>query len=133
LSIFSSASAGRCQLEGDWLVVAECCSEMTINEFQKLIEDIYYHKDSARGLPSTFMWLIEEVGELSQALRSSNPDELAEEFADVLAWLATTASIAGIDLDEAAQKYANGCPKCGHTPCDCPEPAGYNPGQQQAQ
>ena len=105
---------------------------MTINEFQTLIEDIYYNKDSARGLPSTFMWFIEEVGELAQALRGGNRDQLAEEFADVLAWLATTASIAGVDLDEAAQKYASGCPKCGQTPCNCPEPAGCNPGQQQA-
>ncbi len=105
---------------------------MTINEFQSLIEDIYYNKDSARGLPSTFMWFIEEVGELAQALRSSNPDELAEEFADVLAWLATTASIAGVDLQQAAQKYASGCPKCGQTPCNCPEPTGRHPGQQQA-
>jgi len=105
---------------------------MTINQFQSLIEGIYYQKDSARGLPSTFMWFIEEVGELAQALRSGSPDELAEEFADVLAWLATTASIADVDLDEAAQKYARGCPKCGQTPCTCPEPAGSNPEQWQA-
>ena len=100
---------------------------MTINQFQNLIEDIYYNKDNARGLPSTFMWFIEEVGELSQALRGGNPDELAEEFADVLAWLATTASIAGVDLDQAVQKYASGCPKCGQTTCTCPEPSGSNP------
>jgi len=105
---------------------------MTINEFQRLIEDIYYNKDSTRGLTSTFMWFIEEVGELAQALRSGSPNELAEEFADVLVWLATTASIAGVDLDEAAQKYARGCPKCGQTPCNCPEPAGRHPRQQQA-
>jgi len=105
---------------------------MTINKFQSLIEDIYYNKDSTRGLSSTFMWFIEEVGELAQALRSSKHDELAEEFADVLAWLATTASIAGIDLEQAVQKYANGCPKCGQTPCNCPEPAGRDPRQQQA-
>ncbi len=104
---------------------------MTINEFQRLIEDIYYNKDSTRGLTSTFMWFIEEVGELAQALRSSSPNELTEEFADVLAWLATTASIAGVDLDEAAQKYARGCPKCGQTPCNCPEPAGRHPRQPQ--
>ena len=76
------------------------------------------------------MWFIEEVGELAQVLRSGSPDELAEEFADVLAWLATTASIAGVDLDEVAQKYANGCPKCGHIPCNCPEPAGCAPEQR---
>ena len=114
------------------MVAAEHCGNMTITEFQSLIEDIYYNKDSARGLPSTFMWFIEEVGELAQALRSGSPSELTEEFADVLAWLATTASIAGVNLDEAAHRYANGCPKCGQTPCTCPEPAGRNPEQQQA-
>ncbi len=102
---------------------------MTINEFQSLIEDIYYNKDSMRGLPSTFMWFIEEVGELAQALRGGNRDELAEEFADVLAWLATTASIAGVNLEQATQKYASGCPKCGQIPCNCPEPAGCSPRQ----
>jgi len=95
-----------------------------------LIEDIYYNKFSTRGLPSTFMWFIEEVGGLAQALRGGNRDELAEEFADVLAWLATTASIAGVDLEQAVQKYASGCPKCGQTPCNCPEPAGCNPQQR---
>jgi NTP pyrophosphatase (non-canonical NTP hydrolase) len=39
----------------------------------------------------------------------------------VLAWLATLASIAEIDLEAAAkQKYAAGCPRCRATPCACP-------------
>ena len=95
---------------------------MTIGEFQKLIEEIYYDKDSERGLEGTFMWLVEEIGELAQTLRSGNHNQLSEEFSDVLAWLATTASISGVDLEQAAQKYANGCPKCGQQPCICPEP-----------
>lgn len=98
-------------------------STMTIREFQQLIERIYYDRDSSRGLAPTFMWLVEEVGELARALRSGEPRQLADEFSDVLAWLATTASIAGIDLEQATQKYANGCPKCGQAPCACPEPA----------
>lgn len=98
-------------------------TRMTIREFQQLIERIYYDRDSGRGLAPTFMWLVEEVGELAQALRSGNQQQLADEFSDVLAWLATTASIAGIDLEQATQKYANGCPKCGQTPCACPKPA----------
>lgn len=93
---------------------------MHIAEFQRLIEDIYYEKDSARGLAGTHMWFAEEVGELTRALRRGRREELEGEFADVLAWLATLASIAGIDLERAAAgKYAEGCPRCAATPCSC--------------
>lgn len=95
---------------------------MTIAEFQKGIEDIYYAKDSARGMEATFMWFVEEVGELSEALRSGTPEQVRGEFADVAAWLSTLASIAGVDLEQAVgEKYSNGCPKCGATPCECGE------------
>ncbi len=97
---------------------------MHIQEFQKLIEDIYYARDSARGLERTFGWFVEEVGELSRALlRRKDPTgrNIREEFADVLAWLATLASIEGISLEDAArEKYARGCPRCSSTPCACP-------------
>jgi len=93
---------------------------MRIREFQKRIEEIYYEKDSARGLAGTHMWFCEEVGELTRALRRNKEDELAGEFADVLAWLSTLASIAGIDLEDVARaKYGEGCPRCAATPCTC--------------
>lgn len=93
---------------------------MTIAQFQKLIEDIYFEKDNSRGMERTFMWLVEEVGELSEALRSGTPEQLRGEFADVAAWLSTLASIAGVDLEQAVtDKYSRGCPKCGGTPCRC--------------
>ena len=93
---------------------------MRISEFQKLIEDIYYERDAGRGLAGTHMWFCEEVGELTRALRRNQRDELEGEFADVLAWLSTLASIAGIDLQAAAaKKYAEGCPRCASTPCAC--------------
>ena len=93
---------------------------MTIHEFQQLIRDIYFDKDSGRGLDATFLWFIEEVGELSRALKRRSKQEQAEEFADVLAWLTTMASIQGIDLEAAArEKYERGCPKCHQTPCGC--------------
>lgn len=96
---------------------------MKIDEFQKKIEEIYFEKDSRRGLSGTFMWFAEEVGELSRALRRKNRDELEGEFADCLAWLSTLASIAGVDLDQAAcRKYEDGCPRCRAIPCSCPEP-----------
>lgn len=95
---------------------------MKISEFQKNIEDIYFTKDSDRGLLGTFAWFVEEVGELSRELRSQkNKKELQDEFADVLAWLSTLASITGIDLEESAKKYADGCPKCHEIPCICDE------------
>ena len=96
---------------------------MRISEFQKLIEDIYLSRDKARGRDATFVWFVEEIGELARALaRPRDPDgmNLREEFADVLAWLSTLASMEGIDLEAAAaEKYRSGCPKCRSTPCTC--------------
>lgn len=95
---------------------------MRIREFQKLIEDIYFKKDSMRGLMGTFAWFVEEVGELSRELREgNNRQNLQEEFADVLAWLCTLASLVHVDLEEAVEKYRNGCPKCKNVPCICQE------------
>jgi len=93
---------------------------MRIQDFQRRIEEIYHARDSARGLAGTHMWFCEEVGELTRALRRGERRELEGEFADVLAWLATLASIAGVDLEAAArEKYAAGCPRCARTPCAC--------------
>jgi NTP pyrophosphatase (non-canonical NTP hydrolase) len=94
---------------------------MTLREFQRLIRDTFGAKDSRRGIDGTFMWFMEEVGELAAALRGREDLEItAAEFADVLAWLATLANAAGVDLEEAVRsKYAAGCPGCGQVPCVC--------------
>jgi len=93
---------------------------LTLNDLQRLIRDIYDAKDRRRGVEGTFMWLMEEVGELAVALRSGTPREQSEEFADVLAWLATLANVAGVELDAAVvSKYGEGCPGCRQTPCAC--------------
>jgi NTP pyrophosphatase (non-canonical NTP hydrolase) len=94
---------------------------LTLRDLQALIRRMYGDKDEARGVEGTFMWLMEEVGELSAALRDgSPPDELAKEFADVLAWLTTIANVAGVDLDAAIRlKYGAGCPGCGEWVCTC--------------
>ncbi len=96
---------------------------ITIRDFQQLIRDMYFEKDAARGVEGTFMWLMEEIGELSSALRSGHDREnLAAEFADVFAWLATIANVAQIDLTAAiAAKYGSGCPGCGRLACVCPD------------
>jgi NTP pyrophosphatase (non-canonical NTP hydrolase) len=92
----------------------------SLAQVQQLIRELYDKKDRSRGVEGTFMWFIEEVGELSAALRGGNSREQHEEFADVLAWLATLANIAGVDLEQAVQaKYGAGCPGCGQKPCSC--------------
>ncbi len=92
---------------------------MTIDSFQKRIEDIYLARDRARGVGGTFMWFTEEVGELAAAIRSGSKEEQEEEFADVLAWLVSLASIQGIRMEDAIRKYGNGCPYCHEAPCSC--------------
>lgn len=88
----------------------------SLRDFQQLIYDRYYATDNARGVPGTFMWLIEEVGELATALQENAPGRnptaaqvhnLEEEFADVLAWLATLANISNVDLEKAIEKYTD--------------------------
>ena len=87
---------------------------MDIAEFQQLIRDRYYETDSARGAAGTFLWLAEEFGELAEAIgRRERGDadqaELEDEFADMLAWLATLANITGVDLTKAVHdKYVEG-------------------------
>ena len=93
-----------------------------LNQFQQLIRKMYVEKDVARGVDGTFMWLVEEIGELAAALRDGTREEQATEFADVLAWLTTIANVVGVDLTEAVtQKYGSGCPGCGHFICTCPD------------
>jgi NTP pyrophosphatase (non-canonical NTP hydrolase) len=92
----------------------------SLAQLQQVIREIYDTKDRRRGVEGTFMWFMEEVGELAAALRSGTRQEQAEEFADVLAWLATMANILEIDLEAATQtKYGHGCPGCGQRPCVC--------------
>jgi NTP pyrophosphatase (non-canonical NTP hydrolase) len=93
---------------------------LTLSGLQDLIRRMYSAKDEARGVDGTFMWLMEEVGELAAALREGTPQEVAAEFADVLAWLATIANVAGVDLEQAVlEKYGHGCPGCGQYVCQC--------------
>lgn len=80
---------------------------MHISEFQKLISKKYESRDRQRGTPATFMWFIEEVGELATALAAKDKQNSKEEFADVFAWLCTLANICDVDLEKACDKYAS--------------------------
>ena len=94
------------------------------DSFQQLIEAIYFDRDAARGVPGTLLWFVEEVGELVRAIRRGEQKNLEEEFGDVFAWLATLASLHGLDLEAIGRaKYGAGCPRCCRKPCTCPHPA----------
>jgi len=94
---------------------------MLIREFQNMMRRIYFQRDSDRGPTDTYRWLKEEVDELGAAMQNGDKKTLSDEFADVIAWLASLANILNVDLEGAAiAKYNNRCPKCGLLPCECP-------------
>ena len=120
---------------------------MDLTDFQARIEAIYGTRDRERGPALSFLWLVEEVGELSEEVRRATQElnvntttadrdgsrsarirqllapetheRLTHEVGDVLAWLTTIASMLDVDLERAAARYATGCPSCGAVPCAC--------------
>jgi len=88
--------------------------------FQRLMRETYGDRDRTRGVEATVAWLAEEVGELARAVRKGGPQQRLDELADVLAWLASLADQLGLDLADAAERYAAGCPRCAGRPCTCP-------------
>ena len=92
---------------------------MDLAQLQHVIEQTFGDRDRERGVPSTVAWLAEEMGELAQAVRKGSRDQQLHEFGDVLAWVASLANQMGIDLTEAIERYANGCPRCVALPCTC--------------
>lgn len=93
---------------------------MDLRAFQAAIARAYGDKDHQRGIAGTFMYFMEEVGELAEALREPEAHDLEGEFADCLAWLASLAQLSGVDLAAAAEaKYPGVCPVCSGSPCLC--------------
>ena len=93
---------------------------MDLRAFQAHLAATYGAKDAARGTAGTFMYLMEEIGELAEALREPEKHDLNGEFADCLAWLTSLANTAGVDLAAVTEvKYGAACQRCGAKPCAC--------------
>ncbi|KKK41351.1 hypothetical protein LCGC14_0595400 [marine sediment metagenome] len=95
---------------------------MNIREFQTLIKDLYFEQDQKRGLKNSYIWLIEEIGELASVIKKSeiNFDKVSEELSDIIAWTTSIANLLNIDLETALiKKYPNMCIKCKSNPCIC--------------
>lgn len=95
---------------------------MKVGDFQRHIADLYLEKDRKRGTEATFLWLMEEVGELAEAVRRKERAGLEEEMADCVAWIASLANLLDVDLEKALEKkYPATCARCGENPCGCEE------------
>jgi|SaaInlStandDraft_1057018.scaffolds.fasta_scaffold32276_4 NTP pyrophosphatase (non-canonical NTP hydrolase) len=92
---------------------------MKISKAQEIIHQAYGEKDRKRGTPGTFMYLVEEVGELSTALREEGKEERASELADVFAWTLSVAALEGIDLEKSFLEKYKVCSGCGKAVCSC--------------
>ncbi len=93
---------------------------MDLSRFQEQMSRTYGERDRGRGRSASVAWLVEEVGELAQAVRKGSPADQLHELGDVLAWLASLADQLGLSLADAAERYAGGCPHCAAVPCRCP-------------
>jgi len=79
---------------------------MEVRCLQEAMRRAYLEKDRGRGLLATFAWLVEEVGELAEAIRRGDPEAAREEIADVIAWTVSIANLLGVDVEEALwEKY----------------------------
>ncbi len=93
---------------------------MEIRNFQEMIGKIYIKRDRERGKEKTMLWVVEEIGELSQAVRKEDIPAIREELADVFAWLVSLANLYNIDIEnEIKRKYPGYCIRCGRAVCEC--------------
>lgn len=82
--------------------------ELTVKCLAEAMRKAYLDRDRDRGLYKTFAWLVEEVGELAEALRTGDVDKIGEEIADVIAWTVSIANLLGIDVEEALKSKYGG-------------------------
>ncbi|AGK61284.1 putative pyrophosphatase [Archaeoglobus sulfaticallidus PM70-1] len=93
---------------------------MKIREFQEMIRRIYFERDKTRGREKTMLWVVEEVGELAEAVRKDDVENIGEEIADITAWIFSLANLYGIDVEkEIVKKYPGYCRRCGKEVCEC--------------
>lgn len=82
---------------------------LTIKEAQEIMRSMFYERDSSRGVFATFTWLVEEVGELAEAILEDDEEGVEEEIADVIAWTLSLANLLGVDVEAAIRKkYCRG-------------------------
>lgn len=101
----------------------------SILRWQLHLGELYGDVNRRRGVPRVLNRLFEEVGEVGLILHHADGfndpilelrQKIAREMADVLAWLFTTASLLGVNVQEAVRAlYGAGCPVCHSPVCMC--------------
>ena len=95
---------------------------MKVSDFQDLMRKLYFHQDSERGIKGTYIWLVEEIGELASLIKERDIDKYkaGEEIADIIAWTCSVANLLDINIEKALyNKYPDKCRKCNSVPCKC--------------
>jgi NTP pyrophosphatase (non-canonical NTP hydrolase) len=95
---------------------------MKISDFQDKIRYLYLENDKKRGINGTFIWLVEEIGELATLLNDEQLKipKISEELSDIFAWTLSIANLLNIEMESAVSlKYPEKCVKCGKAPCQC--------------
>ncbi len=72
-----------------------------IRAVQEAMRRAFLARDRARGLHATLVWLVEEVGELAEAVNKGDTRLAMEEIADIIAWTLSIANLLGVDACEA--------------------------------
>jgi NTP pyrophosphatase (non-canonical NTP hydrolase) len=94
---------------------------LRIEKAQEMMRKIYLTRDRARGIAGTLKRTFEELEELREAIDNKDTASgIADEVADVFAWLCSLANLLEIDVSEVFyKKYRNACSKCKMSPCEC--------------
>lgn len=87
---------------------------MSLKCLQEAMKLAYYDRDEERGVHATFTWLVEEVGELAEALLNGDKRRVGEEVADIIAWTLSIANLMDVDaLEHFKEKYAEDLKRAG--------------------
>ncbi len=94
---------------------------MKIEEAQEMMRKVYLDRDKARGVEGTIERTFDELKELREAIEDNeSTSDIADEVADVFAWLCSLANLLEIDVSKAFyKKYSDVCSKCKKSPCEC--------------
>lgn len=94
---------------------------MKIEEAQEMMRKIYLDRDRTRGVEGTLERTFDELEELKEAIKGEETVvAIADEVADVFAWLCSLANLLEIDVSDAFyKKYSDVCSKCKKSPCEC--------------
>ena len=100
----------------DWPTDVKGNNDLLVLTQPDIIRDIHLaYLEAGADIVETDTFNAQQV-----SLTDYGMQELAYEFADVLAWLATIANVAKVDLQQAVlDKYGKGCPGCGQMVCTC--------------